>query len=157
MPQPRWKDLPNRLEPYAYAALRVVTGTLFAFHGAQKLFGIYGGHVQAFGTQLWLGGFIELVAGGLIALGLLTRPAAFLASGTMAVAYIQFHWKFALAEGQWIPAVNRGELALVFCFLFLFIFAHGAGRFALGRRRPVSDVGASVAASRPHAQGAVGL
>ncbi|WP_224243581.1 DoxX family protein [Hyalangium gracile] len=136
MAQTRWKTLPTLIEPYSYAALRIVTGALFAFHGMQKLFGIYGGNVQTFGTQLWLGGVIELVAGGLIALGLLTRPAAFLSSGTMAVAYIQFHWKFAFADGKWIPTLNMGELAVVFCFLFLFIFAYGPGRFALDLWKP---------------------
>lgn len=138
MKKSRWNDLISRLEPHSYAALRVLSGAFFAFHGAQKVFGIFGGHLQVAGTQLWLGGIIELVAGALIAVGLLTRLAAFLASGTMAVAYVQFHWKLAFTGGLWIPTVNQGELAVLFCFLFLFIFARGAGSFSLDNRRPLA-------------------
>ena len=82
---------------YAYAALRFMTGWMFAFHGAQKLFGLFKPAQMppmTIGSQLWFGGVIELVCGLLIAAGLKTRGAAFLASGTMAVAYMQFHWKF---------------------------------------------------------------
>lgn len=116
----------KRAEPLAYAALRIVSGALFAFHGAQKILGWHAEHTPAVGSQLWLGGLIELVCGALIALGLLTRPAAFLASGTMAVAYMQFHWKFAFAGAMWLPAINHGELAVLYCFLFLYLAARGA-------------------------------
>lgn len=120
--------LAGRVEGPAYAALRVVAGLAFSFHGMQKLFGWYSTHAMpAVGTQIWVGGVIELVCGLLIAAGLFARPAAFLASGTMAVAYIQFHWKLAFAAGAWLPAVNQGEPALLYCFLFLFIAARGAG------------------------------
>jgi putative oxidoreductase len=78
-------------------------------------------------SQVGVGGVIELVCGTLIAVGWFTRPAAFLASGMMAVAYLQFHWKFAFANVAWAPIVNRGEPAVVYCFLFLFIATHGAG------------------------------
>src|SRR5688572_7251296 len=77
------------LAPYtehAYALLRIVAGVLFAFHGMQKLFGVLGGKTVELVSQRGLGGIIELAGGLLIALGLFTRPAAFLASGTMAVA-----------------------------------------------------------------------
>ena len=73
-------------------------------------------------------------AGG-IALGLLTRCAAFLASGTMAVAYIQFHWKFAVAGAMWLPALNHGEMAVLYCFLFLFVAARGGGAASLDAAR----------------------
>lgn len=86
-------------------------------------------------SQLWFGGIIELGCGILIAIGLFARPAAFLASGTMAVAYTQFHWKLAFASGMWLPSVNRGEPALLYSFLFLFIAAHGAGAASLDERR----------------------
>ena len=112
-----------------YFALRVVAGLLFAFHGAQKVLGIFGARQPDVGTQLWIGGVIELVCGVAIALGIYTRLAAFIASGTMAVAYIQFHWKFSFAEGFW-PALNKGELALIYAFLFLFIACRGSGRSA---------------------------
>ena len=110
----------------AYAALRMVTGTLFAFHGIQKVLGLLTDKQPPVGSQLWIGGMIELVAGMLIAVGLFTVWSAFLSSGTMAVAYAQFHWKFAFDSG-FFPVVNRGELAVVYAFLFLFIACRGAG------------------------------
>jgi putative oxidoreductase len=118
----------------AYALLRIVSGSLFAFHGVQKMFGVLGGFRPAFGTQVWFGGLIELVAGAAIALGLFTSWAAFLASGTMAVAYVQFHWKLQFGPA-FFPAVNKGEPALLYSFLFLFIACKGAGRWGLDRRR----------------------
>ena len=124
-----------RWEPVTYVALRIVAGALFSVHGMQKIFGWFSSKpTPAFGSQLWLGGWIELVAGVLIAVGLLTRPAAFLSAGTMAVAYTQFHWKLAFAGSQWLPAVNKGELAALYCFVFLFIAARGPGAAALDRR-----------------------
>ena len=121
-----------------YAALRIVTGLLFAFHGLQKVFGVLSDSQPAVFSQLWIGGVIELVAGLLVALGLFTRWAAFLSSGTMAVAYVQFHWKFAFDE-SFFPVVNRGELAVVYAFLFPFIACRGAGVASLdGRRAPAS-------------------
>jgi putative oxidoreductase len=125
------------LSPFAdraYALLRMVSGALFAFHGVQKLFGVFVDRQPAVGTQLWVGGIIELVAGTAIALGLLTSWAAFLASGTMAVAYVQFHWKGAF-DAMFFPAVNRGELAVVYSFLFLFVACRGAGPWSLDARR----------------------
>jgi Predicted membrane protein len=73
-----------------------------------------------------LGGYIELLCGFLIALGLLTHFAAFLASGMMAVAYFMVH-----AHGGFFPIINRGELAVAYCFVFLFIFFYGGGPFSL--------------------------
>ena len=123
----------------AYTMLRVVAGLLFAFHGVQKIFGVFTQvHPPVWG-QLWFGGIIEIVAGLAIAVGALTTWMAFLSSGTMAVAYTQFHWKLALGA-QLIPAVNKGEPALLYCFLFLFMACHGAGPWSLDgwlrRRRP---------------------
>jgi putative oxidoreductase len=118
----------SRFEPAAYALLRVVAGAMFSLHGMQKLFGWFGSKAMpAVGSQMWFGGIIELVAGLLIAIGLLTRPAAFVASGMMAVAYIQFHWKLQMGNLAWVPLVNHGELAALYCFVFLFIAAAGAG------------------------------
>jgi putative oxidoreductase len=125
----------SRLEQPAYAALRIIAGLAFSFHGMQKLFGWYAqGRTFEVGSQLWVGGVIELVCGMLIALGLFARPAAFLASGTMAVAYLQFHWKVAFANGMWLPTINKGEPALIYCFLFLFIAARGAGPLSVDAR-----------------------
>ncbi|MDB4938470.1 MAG: DoxX family protein [Labilithrix sp.] len=124
-----------RLEQPAYAALRIVAGAAFAFHGMQKIFGWYAqGRSFAPFSQLWIGGIIELVCGTLIALGLFARPAAFLASGTMAVAYMQFHWKLAFAAGMWLPAINKGEPALIYCFLFLFFATRGPGPTSIDAR-----------------------
>jgi putative oxidoreductase len=121
-----------RLETPLYAALRFVAGAMFSFHGAQKILGWFATHPgPEFGTQLWLGGVIELVAGVLIALGLFTRGAAFVAAGTMAVAYSQFHWKLAVANFAWLPIVNKGELAALYCFVFLLVMARGSGPLSL--------------------------
>ncbi len=124
-----------RWEEPAYAALRMVSGALFLFHGAQKVLGWPAGRPPpAVFSQLWIGGGIELVGGALIAVGLFTRSAAFLCSGTMAVAYLQFHWKLALGGLRWLPLVNQGELAVLYCFVFLFIAARGSGIVSLDRR-----------------------
>jgi putative oxidoreductase len=122
-----------RFETLAYTALRVVAGFLFLWHGSQKLLGFPGAKPSPeLFSQMWFGGIIELIGGTMIALGLLTRPAAFVASGTMAVAYLQFHWKGAF-DANFLPLVNRGEAAVLFCFVFLFIFARGAGPFSIDR------------------------
>lgn len=116
----------------AYTLLRAVAGLMFAFHGFQKLFGILTDRQPPVGTQLWFGGVIELITGLAIASGAFTTWAAFLASGTMAVAYAQFHWKFQLGA-QFFPAVNRGELALLYSLLFLYIACRGGGRWSWTR------------------------
>ena len=122
-----------RLETGVYAALRILAGAMFTFHGMQKLFGVLTAKAgPAVGSQMWVGGVIELVCGVLIAVGLFTRPAAFLASGTMAVAYIQFHWKGELGD-RLLPIVNGGELAALYCFVFLLICVRGAGAFSIDR------------------------
>ena len=92
----------------------------------QKLLGSFGGHVDTTKTLMMVAGVIELGGGLLIAVGLFTRVAAFLASGEMAVAYYMVH----APGGSW-PIVNKGELAVVYCFLFLFVAAAGGGRYSL--------------------------
>ena len=128
--------LPSRFTDIAYFLLRFVAGFMFSVHGAQKLFGVLGGKVMTGNTLMLVAGIIELVGGILIAVGLFTRPAAFLASGEMAVAYFKAH----APQGLW-PVQNGGELAALYCFLFLFITAYGAGAYsleaALRRRGPV--------------------
>ena len=126
-----------RYAPYAFAALRIVAGLLFFFHGYQKLTGAFGGHQVEIGTQMGIGAIIELVGGALIALGAGTRIVAFICSGQMAVAYIQFHWKGALDE-KFFPAVNQGELAVVYCFLFLAFAFAGAGPLSVDAARAKS-------------------
>jgi putative oxidoreductase len=124
------------VEP-SYAIMRMVVGFLFAFHGAQKLFGIVGGVVQPIASQRGLAGMIELGGGVLVMIGLLAGLAAFLSSGLMAFAYFLVH----APRGGW-PIENDGELAVVFCFVFLLIAARGAGVWSLDaalfrRRRPM--------------------
>ncbi len=108
----------------AYALMRIVAGFLFAFHGSQKILGILSDFQPPVGSQLWIGGVIELLGGLAVMLGFRTRLAAFLCSGEMAVAYIQFHWKLQLGP-NFFPAVNKGELALLYSFVFLFIATRG--------------------------------
>lgn len=116
----------TRFEGYAYAALRIVAGFLFLFHGLQKLLGLFGGTAVPLPTQMGLAGIIETVGGTLIAVGLFTAPTAFIASGEMAVAYFQAHQPRAL----W-PIQNGGELAALYCFLFLYIATRGSGMASL--------------------------
>ncbi len=123
----------NAYSERIYAVLRIIVGLLFAFHGMQKVLGILASHQPEVMSQLWIGGLIELVAGLLIAAGFKTRLAAFLSSGTMAVAYFQFHWKFQF-DSNFFPAINKGELAVLYCFVFLFIAAKGAGVWSVGSK-----------------------
>lgn len=116
------------LEPYAFAALRIVAGFLFLCHGSQKLFGAFGGHQMIHVPLMLAAGIIEFGGGVLILLGLFTRIAAVIASGEMAVAYFTQHAKRGL-----FPIQNQGELAVVYCFLFLFIACRGAGKFGIDK------------------------
>ena len=120
--------------PAVYTLVRILAGVMFAFHGLQLLFGVLTEFQPPVGTQLWFGGIIELVTGSAIAAGAFTTWAAFLASGTMAVAYVQFHWKLALGA-RFFPAVNEGELALLYSVVFLYIACRGGGRWSVDRRR----------------------
>ena len=121
-----------RYSNHTYALLRIVAGFLFGFHGLQILTGWQVPMHVALGSQIWIGGLIELVGGLAILLGLQTRWAALLCSGTMAVAYVQFHWKFAFGTQFW-PALNQGEMALVYAFLFLFVACRGAVQWGLDK------------------------
>jgi putative oxidoreductase len=113
------------LQPVAYAAFRIVIGFLFMCHGAQKLFGAFGGHAQLHNPLLLAASIIEFAGGILIILGLLTRFAAFIGSGEMAVAYFMQH-----QPRGYLPIQNGGEPAVLFCFALLYIACHGAGKFA---------------------------
>ncbi len=115
----------NRFVTPTYTLFRLVTGLLFVCHGAQKLFGAFG--VARMTAPLFVAaGVIELVGGTLIAAGLFASFAAFLASGEMAVAYFMMH-----APHAFLPIVNHGELAVLYCFAFLFIAANGSGAWSL--------------------------
>ncbi|MFD4918527.1 DoxX family protein [Streptomyces virginiae] len=117
--------------PYAVGLFRIVTGLLFASHGAASLFGVLGGArgggTIAAGTWPgWYAAAIQLVAGALILLGLGTRAAAFVASGSMAYAYFTVHQPGAL----W-PLQNGGEASAMFCWTFLLLVFTGPGALAL--------------------------
>jgi putative oxidoreductase len=120
-------DTVSRFAPHAFAILRIVVGLLFAMHGSQKLLGFPGDKPPVeLASMMGLAGIIELAGGLLMAFGLLTRIAAFLSSGTMAVAYFMAH-----ASQHPLPIINQGELAVVYCFVFLYIWAHGPGIWSL--------------------------
>ncbi len=140
-----------------YTLLRVVVGLMFATHGTQKLFGAFGGVPVQAGSLAGIAGIIELAAGPLIAIGLLTRPLAFLASGEMAVAFFVAH----APKGPW-PIENGGELAVIYAFVFLYVAARGAGAFSLdailsqgriGRLPPEALADLAAAAARSPSRG----
>lgn len=112
----------------AYTLFRVVVGLLFAFHGAQKLFGMFGGQQPPLMTRLGAAGVIELTCGLLVAFGLLTWVAAIIASGEMVAAYYLSH----MSRAFW-PIQNGGELAVLYCVAFLFIATRGPGMLSVDR------------------------
>ncbi|NEX94170.1 DoxX family protein [Caulobacter sp. 17J65-9] len=115
--------------PRVLAALRIIAGLLFLAHGTVKLFGFPAGaqpgQVELL-TLFGVGAILELVGGALLALGLFTRPVAFVLSGEMAVAYFMFH-----APSSFFPAVNGGDAAILFSFIFLYLAVTGPGAFSL--------------------------
>lgn len=125
----------EKFADHAYALMRIVTGFMFSFHGAQIILRVFaeGFPPAPIGSQSWFGGIIELIGGLAVMLGFQTRAAAFLSSGTMAVAYFQFHWKFQLGR-NFFPALNQGELAALYCFVFLFIACRGGVKWSLDKQ-----------------------
>jgi putative oxidoreductase len=126
--------MPAFLQPHQdriYALMRIVVGFLFLCHGLQKIFGVLGGSSGEMPPALrWSAGGIELVGGALVMVGFLTSWAAFIASGTMAVAYFMVHQPQAL-----FPIVNKGEMAALYCWVFLFIAARGPGIWSVDASR----------------------
>jgi putative oxidoreductase len=119
--------------PRFLSVLRIVVGLLFLAHGTAKLFGWP--HVALFDTLqtfqlLWFAGIIELVGGGLLAIGLFTRAVAFIISGEMAIAYFMAH-----APRGFLPILNGGEGAILFCFIFFYIFLAGGGPWSVDEAR----------------------
>ncbi|MFW6199736.1 MAG: DoxX family protein [Gemmatimonadota bacterium] len=114
-------------------ALRIVTGVLFWQHGAQKLLGWLGGdQVGSVLSMMGVAGVLEFFGGILVAVGLFTRPVAFVLAGEMAVAYFLAH----VGGGETLmarlfPIMNAGEPAVLFCFVFLLLTAFGPGRFSV--------------------------
>ena len=118
--------------PTAHGLLRIVTGLIFLEHGLQKFFGFPPGQMAniPFDSMGAYAGVVELVCGLLITIGLFTRPAAFLASGTMAVAYWTAH-----APQDPFPLNNGGDAAILFCFVFLYFVFAGAGPLSIDAKR----------------------
>ncbi|MFC5508007.1 MULTISPECIES: DoxX family protein [Hyphomicrobiales] len=124
----------QRFQPYALALLRIFTSLSFISHGTQKLLAFPAapswGMPAAFSLP-WTAGVLEIVGGALVLIGFLTRPAAFILSGLMAVAYWMAH-----GSKGFYPILNGGEAAMLFCFIFLYIFTAGPGAFSVdGARR----------------------
>ena len=121
----------SAFDKQTYALMRIVAGLLFLWHGAQKLLGFPAPAPEglpAFVT--YVAGPVELVGGALVMIGLFTSWAAFLCSGLMAAAYWMAHGTQAL-----FPLVNKGELAVLYCFVFLFISAKGSGIWSVDHTR----------------------
>lgn len=120
-------DLQNVWGPRFLSILRIVSGLIFMEHGTQKLLGFPPTDrvVEAF-TLSWTAGVIELVTGALLVVGFMTRPSAFLASGLMAFAYWMAH-----APQNFFPVNNRGDAAILFCFVFLYLVFAGGGPWSV--------------------------
>jgi putative oxidoreductase len=116
----------GRFRGVTYAAMRIVLGFLYLSHGLRWLFGTFGGEAVPLQSLFGAAGLIETVCGTLIAVGFLTGPAAFIASGEMAVAYYLTH----APQSPW-PIQNGGEITVALCFAFLYISTHGPGIFSV--------------------------
>ncbi|MGA2260443.1 MAG: DoxX family protein [Acidobacteriota bacterium] len=110
----------------ALSVMRIVISSTFMAHGLQKTLGLLGGKQVPFLSLVGVAGYIELIGGILLLIGLFTRPVAFVLCGLMAVAYFMQH----APNGFW-PIVNHGELAVLYCFIFLYLFFSGAGPWSL--------------------------
>jgi len=121
-----------RWSSYLLSVLRMITAFLFMQHGGQKLFSfpVAPQTAPALMSQIGLAGILEFFGGALMLLGLFTRPAAFVLSGEMAVAYFMVH----APKGFW-PLANRGELAVLYCFVFLYLCLAGGGPWSLDSLR----------------------
>ncbi|MGF0539862.1 DoxX family protein [Agrobacterium sp. ES01] len=124
----------SALKPWAPRVLsivRIVAGLIFLAHGSAKLLGFPASDMHPPAMSLpWIAGVIELIGGALIALGLFTRPAAFLASGTMAFAYFMAH-----APSSFYPVLNGGDAAILYCFFFLYLVFAGPGPWSIDAAR----------------------
>lgn len=125
----------SRFQPQLLAILRIVTGLLFLEHGLSKFFGFpVPFPMHPLPPLLLAAGVVELVGGFLVTIGLFTRIAAFLASGEMAIAY----WMQHVPSGGFWPLANKGEMAILYCFIFLYIAAAGAGAWGIDSARTKS-------------------
>jgi putative oxidoreductase len=119
----------SRWSPRILSVMRIVVARLFLQHGAQKLFGFLaapGAAIPPLLSLMGLAGVLEFFGGLLVVLGLFTRPAAFILSGQMAVAYFMVH----APNGFW-PLQNKGDLAVLWSFVFLYLAVAGGGEWSL--------------------------
>ena len=122
----------NRYADPVYCIMRVIVGLMFACHGGQLVLGMFGGIPGPDKPMMVVGGSVQLIGGFLIAFGLLTRLAAFISSGEMAVAYFMLHVGSApTPEAKFFPILNHGELAVFYCWVFFFMVFYGAGRWSI--------------------------
>jgi putative oxidoreductase len=139
----RWETRLNPHAPTVLSLFRIFFGLLFLCHGTSILFGRPAAVTATIDSLGWLAGLIELITGILITLGLFTRPAAFIASGEMAVAYFTQHFP----HGFW-PILNYGELAVMYCWAFFLLAFTGPGAYALDTRFGARYLGRSPRAPR---------
>jgi putative oxidoreductase len=129
----------NRYTDTVYCMMRLIVGLMLACHGGQLVLGMFGGMPGPPNAMTQIGGWIQLIGGFLIAFGLLTRLAAFICSGTFAVAYFMFHVASATTPmAKFFPIAsagpqysNHGELAVFYCWVFFFMFFYGPGRWSI--------------------------
>jgi len=122
----------NRFADPVYSLTRLIVGLMFACHGGQLVLGMFGGPSGPSNMVTQIGGWIQLVGGFLIAFGLFTRWAAFICSGEMAVAYFMIHVAHApTLQAQFFPILNKGELAVFYCWFFLFVLFYGPGCWSI--------------------------
>jgi putative oxidoreductase len=153
LPATLWASLSDKY----VSVFRIIIGLLFTVHGSASLFGVFGGAKGIAGATVkfglwpgWWAALIQVIAGGLVLIGLLTRPAAILCSGSMAYAYFTVH----APKSLW-PGVNGGEGAALFCWAFLTVAVLGAGAWSLDaliakarRGSPAAPAPVSPAAAR---------
>jgi putative oxidoreductase len=120
------EDRLHRLSPYVLSIVRIMVALLFFEHGLSKMFGFPSPHMPELFTLSWFSGAIEFVTGVLLAVGLATRTMAFIASGEMALAYFLSH-----APQSFFPQLNRGDAAILYCFIFFYFVFAGAGPWSL--------------------------
>jgi putative oxidoreductase len=118
----------SKWSPQVLSILRFISGFLVLWHGSQKLFGYPPAAGGGGGALMTFAGIVEFFGGVLLILGLFTRPTAFILSGFMAVAYFMVH-----APQGFLPLVNMGELAVLYCFVFFYLFFAGGGAWSLDR------------------------
>jgi putative oxidoreductase len=122
----------NRYADPVYCITRLIVGLMLACHGAQLVLGQFGGMPGSNNPVSQIGGWLQLAGGLLVAFGLFTRIVAFILSGEMAVAYFMFHVAHAATTmAKIFPILNKGELAVFYCWFFFFVFFYGSGRWSI--------------------------